>query len=53
VQIFTINSAAVGTAGPVIEGVDTSLKVTEGYDNVTGLGVPNVPALIGAFTSLP
>ena len=53
VQLLTINSAPVGTTGPVIEGVDTSLIVTEGYDNVTGLAVPNVPAFVAAFTSLP
>jgi hypothetical protein len=34
----------------LIEGADTSLRTTRGYDNVTGLGTPNVPALIDAFT---
>jgi len=53
VQLFTINSAPLGTTGPVMEGVDTSLRVTKGYDNVTGLGVPNVPAFVDALSSLP
>ena len=53
VQLFTVNSAPVGTIGPVMEGVDTSLRATKGYDNVTGLGVPNVPAFVDALTSLP
>jgi len=51
--LFTINSTATGTTGPVIEGADSSLRTTRGYDNVTGLGTPNVPAFIGAFTNLP
>jgi hypothetical protein len=33
----------------VIEGADTSYLTTRGYDEVTGLGTPNVPALIKAF----
>jgi subtilase family serine protease len=33
----------------VIEGADTSYRTTRGYDEVTGLGTPNVPALIRAF----
>jgi subtilase family serine protease len=33
----------------VIEGADTSYLTTRGYDEVTGLGTPNVPALIRAF----
>jgi subtilase family serine protease len=53
VQLFTINSAPVGTIGPVMEGVDTSLRVTKGFDNVTGLGVPNVPAFVDALGGLP
>jgi subtilase family serine protease len=35
--------------GNVIENVDSSLRSAPGYDNVTGLGAPNVPALIGAL----
>jgi subtilase family serine protease len=34
---------------PVIEGANTSYQTTGGYDEVTGLGTPNVPALIRAF----
>jgi subtilase family serine protease len=33
----------------VIEGADTSYLTTRGYDEVTGLGTPNVPALIRAL----
>ena len=33
----------------VIEGANTSYRTTRDYDNVTGLGTPNVPALIRAF----
>jgi subtilase family serine protease len=47
-RVVTINSTQNAT-GPVIEGVDTSYLVTSGYDEVTGLGTPNVPALIEAF----
>jgi subtilase family serine protease len=53
VQLFTINSLPTGTTGPVVEGADSSLRTTPGYDNVTGLGTPNVPAFIEAFTNLP
>jgi subtilase family serine protease len=47
----TINSVPDSTGEQVIEGADTSLRTTPGYDNVTGLGTPNgltfVNALIG------
>jgi subtilase family serine protease len=33
----------------VLEGADTSYRTTRGYDEVTGLGTPNVPAFINAF----
>jgi hypothetical protein len=36
----------------VVEGRDTALLTAPGYDNVTGLGTPNVPALIQAFDIL-
>ena len=49
VQILTVNSLPVGTNGTG----DSSLRTTPGYDNVTGLGTPNVPAVVGAFTNLP
>jgi subtilase family serine protease len=35
--------------GNVIENVDSSLRSAPGYDNVTGLGAPNIPALIKAL----
>ncbi len=49
----TINSAVTDATSPVIEGADSSLRTTRGYDNVTGLGTPNVPALVPALTKLP
>jgi subtilase family serine protease len=48
-SLRTINSVPVGTSGPVIEGADTSLRTTRGYDNVTGLGTPYAPALVAAL----
>lgn len=48
-SLRTINSVPVGTTGPVIEGADTSLRTTSGYDNVTGLGTPAVMALVAAL----
>ena len=39
----------IGTTGPVIEGADTSLRTTAGYDDVTGLGRPAIPTLVSAL----
>jgi hypothetical protein len=47
-EVATINSAPKTDNTVVIEGVDTSLRTTHGYDNVTGLGTPNIPAIIDA-----
>ncbi len=44
----TVDSYAESN-GKVIENVDTSLRSQPGYDNVTGLGAPNVPTLITAL----
>jgi hypothetical protein len=33
----------------IIQGVDSSLSTAGGYDNVTGLGVPNVPSFVQAL----
>jgi subtilase family serine protease len=49
----TMNSVPVGTTGPVIEGADTSLRTTAGWDNVTGLGTPWVPDFVTALTQSP
>ena len=35
--------------GNIVENVDTSLRSVPGYDNVTGLGAPWVPALLQAL----
>jgi len=51
VRVVTMNSVPSDTdPTKVIEGANTSYRTTAGYDNVTGLGVPNVPAMIRAFT---
>ena len=44
----TINSVP-SASGDVIEGADTSLRTTDRYDNVTGLGTPMVPDLVTAL----
>ena len=49
VRVVTMNSTPNADDTSVIEGVDSSYVVTNGYDEVTGLGTPNVPALIEAF----
>jgi subtilase family serine protease len=38
-----------GPSGHIIENVDSSLRSVPGYDNVTGLGVPYVPAFVEAL----
>lgn len=55
-RVVTMNSVPNANYVPgeddqpkVIEGADTSYLTTRGYDEVTGLGTPNVPALIREF----
>jgi subtilase family serine protease len=43
-RVVTINSTLNGNS--VVEGADTSYRTTAGYDEVTGLGTPWLPALI-------
>jgi subtilase family serine protease len=45
---FPVDSYA-DSNGNVIENADTSLRSVAGYDNVTGLGTPNVAPLIEAL----
>ena len=45
----TLNSQPTGTTGPVIEGADSSLRTTNGYDDVTGLGTPSGSAFVAAL----
>jgi subtilase family serine protease len=47
----TINSVPEGTTGPVIEGADTSLRTTAGWDDVTGLGTPWAPDFVTALVN--
>jgi len=50
VRVVTMNSVPSATdPSKVIEGANTSFMTTAGYDNVTGLGTPNIPAMIRAF----
>jgi subtilase family serine protease len=55
-RVVTINSvpnpnyvAGEDDQPTVIEGANTSYLTRRGYDEVTGLGTPNVPAMIRAF----
>jgi subtilase family serine protease len=43
----------VDADGNLTENVDSSLRSVPGYDDVTGLGVPNVPALIRVLGRFP
>ena len=45
----TIDST-IDANGNIVENVDSSLKSAPGYDPVTGLGVPNVPAFMNALS---
>jgi len=49
VRVVTMNSRPNQKDTAVIEGVDTSYVAAGGFDEITGLGTPNVPALIEAF----
>ncbi len=51
-RVVTMVSVPNGAGTAVHEGWDTSLRSVAGYDTATGLGVPNVPALIDALGSL-
>jgi len=47
--VFETMDSYPDSNGNVIENVDSSLRSALGYDNVTGLGAPNIPALIDAL----
>jgi subtilase family serine protease len=49
VRVVTMNSRPNNKDTVVVEGVDSSYVAAGGYDEITGLGTPNVPALIEAF----
>jgi len=49
VRVVTVNSTPNASNTAVIEGVDSSYVAANGYDEITGLGTPNIPALIEAF----
>jgi subtilase family serine protease len=51
VRVVTMNSAPNMKGTAAVEGIDTSYKTTRGYDEVTGLGTPYVPALIDALAA--
>jgi subtilase family serine protease len=46
VRLVTINSGPNKAGTAIVEGLDTSYRTMPGYDEVTGIGVPNVQALI-------
>jgi subtilase family serine protease len=46
VRVITMNSAPNLLNTAVVEGADTSYTTAKDYDEVTGIGTPNVPALI-------
>jgi subtilase family serine protease len=50
---FIALDSTLGTSGNVIENADSSLLGRPGYDSATGLGAPNVPALIRALSGGP
>jgi subtilase family serine protease len=43
-RVVTMNSTLNGSK--IVEGTDTSYRVTPGYDEVTGVGTPWIPAFI-------
>jgi hypothetical protein len=51
VRVVTMNSAPNATGTSTVEGADTSYLTKTGYDEVTGLGTPYVPALIDALVA--
>jgi subtilase family serine protease len=50
VRLVTMNSAPNVAGTAVTEGLDTSYRTVRGYDETTGNGTPNVPALIQLIT---
>jgi subtilase family serine protease len=50
VRVVTMNSVPSDSdPDALVQGPDTSYLTTPGYDEVTGLGTPNIPAFIKAF----
>jgi subtilase family serine protease len=50
-RVVTMNST-LNSSGGIVEGADTSYLTTPGYDEVTGLGTPWIPAFIEALSAL-
>ena len=50
-RVVTMNST-LDSKGNIVEGQDTSYLTTLGYDEVTGLGTPWIPAFIEALSAL-
>jgi subtilase family serine protease len=50
-RFVTVNSTVTEDTSAPDYGADTTLRTTQGYDNVTGLGTPDVPALISALSA--
>jgi subtilase family serine protease len=51
VRVVTMNSVPNASGTTTVLGGDTSYLTTKGYDEVTGLGTPYVPALINALVA--
>ncbi len=51
VRVVTMNSAPSAHGTTTVQGADTSYLTKQGYDEVTGLGTPNVPAFIDALVA--
>jgi subtilase family serine protease len=51
VRVVTMNSVPNAGGTATVEGADTSYLTRKGYDEVTGLGTPYVPALIDALVA--
>jgi subtilase family serine protease len=51
VRVVTMNAAINAAKTIVYEGADKTYRTTPGYDMVTGLGTPNVPAFINALAN--
>jgi subtilase family serine protease len=52
-RFVTVNSTVTDDTSTPIYGADTSLRTARGYDDVTGLGTPNVPALAAELSGAP
>jgi subtilase family serine protease len=50
VRVVTVNAAVNATKTIIYEGADKTYRTAPGYDMVTGLGTPNLPAFVSALS---